>query len=183
MIYLAMLAGLVLLAPALGLLPPLRRGAAFNGLAHVAMPARSIYGPAHEAVLAQELVEFWCAWAVGLAIAAPVVWLLDTFTPLGLAGPVVAMIAWRWRMTGWGTRQLEYLGWAAEWLHGQKTAPGLYANFPGFAGQLRGGYLAFAGIAPEVVEAALRRRLPLARVILFIVAARLRRLSRQEQAA
>ena len=121
----------------------------------------------------------WAAWAgaflIGFALA---LLLAATGGPAVLALSTPAW-AWAWRVTPWGRRQLECLGWAAEWLHGAKVAPALYASLDLHASALKRGYHVFDDIPEEEVERQLRRRLPLARLLLALVGRRLAVLERK----
>lgn len=172
-IYLA-IAGAWLLAPVLGLWPPLHRGRAFNSAWSIAMPdPAKHYGSHWKAVYVQELVEWWCSWAAALVAMVPVAWFLSAaFAPqLPWGGTIIALIvapiAWCWRNTDWGRRQLEYIGWAAEWVQlgrmGLRQGP-----LRDFAARMS--YRVLAETTPEERETALRRRLPLAHALVFILA-------------
>lgn len=166
------------LLPVLGLLPPMARGRAFNGLFGIRMPDRTqVYLDRWDGVLAQELVEWWAAWLVAAMLAAAPVWALSTFTPLALASPILLVLAWHWRCTDWGRMQLEYLGWAAEWLHGQRTAPHEYTSLEDHAHRMVGGYEVFASTTPSQALVRLQHRFVLARALLFLLSLRLRTLT------
>lgn len=173
LIYLAF-AGAMLLAPIAGVWPILKRGRAFNGAWRIAMPdPTEIYGERWRSVYAQEIVEWWAAWFVALVVASPAAWMLDRFAPfLGVAAIVIAQVAWLWRTTPPGRRQLEYLGWAAEWVHAQRNGIDL-GRFDSFVERMA--YRVFAEIPLEQRIAAVRRRLPIARALVTVLALNIRR--------
>lgn len=177
MLIFAIVALVILGLPMLGLLPPMRQGRAFNGIAHIAMPDRTrIYRERWEPVLAQEVVEWWCAWAGAFLLALPAALALTIALPeLSIAAPILAVLAWNWRKTDWGRAQLEYLGWVVEWLHGQKVAPHAYTSLADHAGQMISGYTVFSSTSQARALARLERRMWLGRILLTILAARIAR--------
>lgn len=181
MIAFAVFAGLVLGLPVLGLLPPQRRGRAFNAIAHIAMPERAHYGARWASVLAQEVVEWWSAWAGAFVLAALPAVLLDRLTPFGLGAPLLAVAAWCWRRTKPGERQLEYLGWAAEWLHGRRQRLPEYRDLPLYADRMRLAYPRLFGAMTSLqVMHRLESRFWLARILLALLSRRILRLARHD---
>ncbi len=147
-------AALLLTLPVLGLSPRVAKGRAFNGAFVLRMPAAPTYGARWRSVLAQEYAEWWAAWAGALLIAAGPALLIAWALPFGWAlGPLLTIGAWNWRKTRWGRRQLEYIGWAAEWVHGRKHAPALFDDLEDYARRMTGGYAVFLGISPETAAA------------------------------
>lgn len=177
MIAFAVAAALVLLLPVIGLTPPLKEGRAFNGIAHIAMPDRSkIYMDKWEPILAQEVVEWWAAWAGAFLFALPLAFLIDG-TPFAIASPLLAMLAWQWRNTSWGTRQLEYIGWAAEWAWAHRTGVPGYDDIDTYGDRLRRGYIAFSPMTAGEVTAALKKRLRLGAGLSALLSLRIKRAS------
>lgn len=175
--FFASFAAAVLLPPVVGLLPPLRKGRAFNGIAHIAMPDRTkVYFETWEPVLAQEVVEWWAAWAGAFLIALPLAFLIAG-TPFAIATPLAAVLAWQWRNTSWGTRQLEYIGWAAEWAWAHRTGVDGYDDLDAYGDRLRRGYVEFSPMSGEEVTAALKKRLLLGRVLATLLWLRIKRAS------
>lgn len=200
MIAFAVFAGLVLGLPVLGLLPPLRQGRAFNAIAHVAMPERAHYGARWASVLAQEVVEWWAAWAGAFLIALGPAIALAGLTPtgflteawllpigaeapfphqFGFATPLLALAAWAWRRTKAGERQLEYLGWGAEWLHGRGQRLPQYRDLPLYADRMR---LAYPRLFGRMTSLQLQHRLEsrfwLARILLALLSRRIGKAAR-----
>lgn len=71
MIALAILFALTVLAPLIGIGPPMKRGAhASNSIVSVVAPPRSSLHA--RGIEAQEAVEWWLAWLVGCMVAVPV---------------------------------------------------------------------------------------------------------------
>jgi len=170
----AAFAAAMLLAPMLGIWPTLRRGRAFNAAWRIDMPdPATTYGERWLSVYAQEIVEWWAAWAVALIVAAPAAYLLDQAVPmLGAVAIVVAQLIWLWRTTPPGRRQLEYLGWAATWVWAQRTGVD-QGRFDSFVERMA--YLVFAEIPLEHRIAAVRRRLPIARLLVTLLTLNIRR--------
>lgn len=170
------LASLILILPVLGIWPRIKEGRAFNSIWSIAMPAEG--SPKYDtrpyaALYAQELAEFWTAWAVALAIVSPL-----TLLPFGqYAAIVLSPLAWKWRTTIWGERQLELIGHAAEWIVAERLC---WLNFTQGEVALRliGGYGAsddravdlFAGWTVMDVGKALRRRRWAARLLTTFLA-------------
>ena len=178
MLAFAIFAGLVLGLPVIGLLPPMRRGRAFNAITYIAMPVREQYGTRWTPVLAQEVAEWWAAWAGAFLLALPLSLAVATFTPFGLATPLLAIVAWRWRTTTWGERQLEYIGWAAEWVHGLKASPGDYRDLLSYTDRMRRGYPdLFGEMTAKEARDRLEARIGLARLLVGLLALRIRRAS------
>ena len=165
----------VLGLPLVGLLPPTRLGRAFNGLFTIRMPDPSVYGVRHKAVHVQEICEWYFAHLVPIVACAVPAYLLSAYAPLGLATPLLPLLAWQWRTTDEGRRQCEYVGWAAEFAEGQHSAPYQYDGLTGHADQLRRGYAVFSGYTTVEIEASLKRRLPLAKALRLLLTLYIRR--------
>lgn len=170
------IAAALLLAPVAGVFPPQRTGRAFNAILHIAMPAAPTYGTHWRAVQAQEVVEWWAAWLGAVVLTAPLAWALATFLPFGwILAPLPLPLAWKWRTTRRGERLLEYLGWAATWVHGRRSAPEYYTDLAAHARAMRGGYRVFDRTNEATALRNLRRAIPLARVLVALLARRIRK--------
>lgn len=158
--------------------PPLREGRAWNGIGHIAMPDRATTYPGYwPCVHAQEIAEWWTAWAGALVIGLPVAWLLSG-TVVELASPLAAIIAWRWRMTRVGERFVEYIGWNVEILTGRKMGLTRYASDTKTAGDLWTGYphlFTAAGLTSLDALNGLRRWRWLARIVAALLHFRIRK--------
>lgn len=167
------IAAALLLAPIAGVFPPMREGRAFNAILHIAMPKPPTYAERWIGRLAQEVVEWWAAWFVAVLLSAPAAWALSAFLPFGWAfAPLTLPIAWCWRKSDWGTRQIEYIGWPAEWLTLRRR--GLTTET--FAEYVsRASYIVFAGMTGAEIAAHMRRRLPIARVLIALLTLRINR--------
>lgn len=171
----AALAALLLLAPVAGLWPPIGPGTrCFNAMTWITMIPRGqpkYASSPYEAILAQEVVEFWGAWLGAVLIVSP----LAIAAALLFPGPMAALavlvlpLAWRWRVTVWGERQLEYLGHMAEVITAERM--GLTDYFDQAADDLRRGYdRLFSEMTTAEVATALDRRRGVARVLLAVLA-------------
>jgi hypothetical protein len=173
MIYAAALAALWMIAPLLGLWPPVTRNGerTVNTLFHIGMKPAEFYalkGEDMRAVFAQELVEWWFKWAVVFSIAGSVFWLVRDFafaeravlSFLGWGAGIVATVLLH--------KQVEWIGHAAEVL---------VANRPEYiaeeAARMKLGYGGmFKG---DDVEAGLRKRFWIARILIAILTIPIRR--------
>lgn len=160
------------------LVPPLRRGRAWNGLTHIAMPDPAAAYPGYWiCVYAQELAEWWFAWAGALLLALPVAWLLSD-TVLAPASPIAALVAFKWRGTDRGERLCEYIGWGVEIELGLTLGLARYASAEKNAHDLWRGYprlFSAAGLTSRDVERGLARWRWLARIVLLLISWRVRR--------
>lgn len=169
------LAAALLLAPIAGVWPPQRVGRALNAFAYIAMP-NDIYGARWRAISAQEVVEWWAAWAGAIALSAVPAWLVASTIPFGWAiAPLLILPAWRWRTTDTGRRVLEYLGWAATWIVGQRVAPDYYNDIEAHAARMVAGYRVFDQTSAADGLRRMRRALPLARVLIVLLSLRIRK--------
>ena len=169
MVLFMLVAAALLGLPVFGVWPSVGQGRAWNGAWRVTMPDPLVYGPRTRAVKAQEIAEWWTAWAGAVLIAAPIAWALAAWTPLGIAAPLLLPIAWHWRNTTWGRARLELIGWAAEWIEGQRSAPDHYRDFDAHVAAMAGGYQIFAGADPAALTRAMRARIPMARMVLTLL--------------
>lgn len=182
MLIYAAFAALILLGALLpfNFIPPLRRGPARNEFAHIAMPDPATTYPGYWiCVYAQEIAEWWIAWAGALLIGLPVAWALSG-TVLAPAAPLAALIAWRWRTTRVGERTIEYVGWGVEIAWGRRLGLARYNSDDINAANLRAGYphlFADVGLTEDDVRAGLARWRWLARVVMVLVSLRVRRQS------
>lgn len=169
-------AAIILGLPLLGVLPPVRRGRAMNKLFVVTMPDPATTYPGRwQAVLAEEMVEWWTAWAIAFVIALPAALALSALPHGTAAIPLLLMGAWSLRLTPWLYRQIEYIGQGAEWIEGQRIAPDHYTDFRNYARQMRNNYRQMKHLSVDEAEAALRSRLPAARLILALLRRRIQR--------
>lgn len=175
LIYLAAAAALLGL-PLFGLMPPVRRGRAMSKIFCVTMPDPATTYPGRwQAVLAEELTEWWAAWAIAFVIALPGALVLSAL-PFGAALiPLLLIAAWSLRLTPWLYREIEYIGQGAEWLEGQRIAPGHYTDFRAYARAMRNNYRQMRHLSVDEAEAALRSRLPVARFVLALMRRRIER--------
>lgn len=181
LIYLAF-AGAMLLAPVLGIWPPVQWSGrrCFNSVLGIEMLPRGHqkYGPLsgrYRPIYAQELVEWWLAWAVALVAVAPIAGALCLLDPMAGAGAIlIAVLAWTWRNGDWGRAQLEYVGHAAEWIVADRAGLPDYAERD-VAQRLQRGYVVFRGMTTEAVAVALRRRRGIARLLVALLALNIRR--------
>lgn len=96
--------------------PPLKiTKRAFNSRFRVEMPPRAThYAGRWDAVLGQEITEWWARWILAFILASPVIAALYMFTPFGLAAPILVLLAWQINEIPAVERQLEFIGWGAE---------------------------------------------------------------------
>lgn len=181
-------AAILLITPILGIWPSVREGRALNTLATVWLPADGSPKYATRpriALAAQEVTEFWLAWAGAVVLSVPVAVVLAVIVPSVLAGPLTALLlplAWTWRRTTWGERQLEYIGHAAEWVTAEKLGTIGYTQHE-VAGRLITGYGQsddrrtglFDHMTVFEVGQALRRRRWIARICVALLARSIRR--------
>lgn len=171
MIYFSALAFLMLVIPLTGFFPVVKRGRAFNAIFHIAMPdPEKVYFEAWNPILVQEKIEWWVSWVGAFVIATPLAVALSWFTPLGFVSPILPVLAWNWRKTDWGRAQIEYLGWASEWVYAEKTnnPHASYRDFNLYGDKLKGGYLVFKSVSSHSVTRRLKKRLGVARVLVAL---------------
>lgn len=150
------IAALVLIGPALGLIPPIRLGRARNSMFTIQMPDRKeAYLDRWPAVLAQEVVEWIGAWIVAVVIGfiafQPIAMILPAVME-PLVVPLVVLAVWSVRDWNWMERQLEYIGHAAEWKTGNSQGVEAYTTqrLEDFAFKAWRGYQADGGCMADV---------------------------------
>lgn len=115
MIIIALFAFVTLILPITGVWPPVlknRDGAHNNAIRITMTPPERNPHESWRGILAQEVVEYWLAWAGALLLSIPAcLILLEAGLPFYFT-PLVIFICYLWRFPG--MKQLEYIGHAAE---------------------------------------------------------------------
>lgn len=163
------LAVFLLIVPLTGLFPPIKNDAdrSKNTILNITLRSASFYeqrGVQLKAIAAQEAAEWYLRWLVALPLAAAAVWAIGPSGPYAWAVEVVLLLlATLWSAALYA--QVDLVGRAAEVVEDgrpeylQKAALRLINGFRGN----------FKDREPRDVEAMIRRRLPLARVLVAIM--------------
>jgi hypothetical protein len=164
--------GLILL---FALTPPVFSGSSFRSYQFWIVKKSTSPEGFPKAVLAQERVEFLLRWIVTLAIAyAPCRFLA---IPLGqeswwFVAVALTLVASAWVRIPWALRQAEFIGHAAEVLRVPDRARSGYLIEEAARMQGRYGGL-FKGMTVDEVAMAIRRRMPIARLLMIPLSWRL----------
>lgn len=165
----------ILVLPLLGLFPFSSKGSYENKIFTINMPDRNKNPVFYYPVGVQEVVEWYASWLLAFIVGGVPAFLLAT-SPFWPATPLVLMAGWALRTTPFFRRQIEYIGWAAEWLVGSKREPVVYDNFLNYSDSLRRGYgPLFNGMTAEQVAAAMRKRFGIAKFLSAILVLRTRK--------
>lgn len=161
---------LILILPIIGVFP-LKEGPALNSMFYNSMP--NVTGKdigTWNSVLAQEKIEGWAAWVGAFVFATPIAVLIILYSPVGILSLILPFITWNWRSTDWGRRQLEYVGWSSEWVYHFKenTNAPKYESFSVYSNEMKRRYKVFSSMSEQEVENALKKRIPIARLLVKI---------------
>lgn len=179
MIYAAACA-LLILARIAGVLPVIRTGRALNTAWRIDMPPPG--DPKYDvvpprALAAQECVEDFAAWLGAVVLASPLAVALSVILPDpagGLLAAALLPLAWKWRTSDWGRRQLEYLGWTAEIVTAERMGRPGYET-AAVLRMLDGYGELFAGVSVKAALDAVDRRRWLAKLLIAVLAVNIRR--------
>lgn len=165
--------GVTVLLPVLGLWPPVTSGEANqNNVFRVEMvPPREQRQP-YDAILAQEIAEYWLKWVGAAILSAPVAWYVKDI-PYGWLPAILATFIATW-WAKYATGQIEYIGHAVEIEYARRHfgAGDAYEDDE-VAGMIRN-YKAFEGLTPDEVKRGMRRRQWIVNALLVILALRIR---------
>jgi hypothetical protein len=167
----AIITAFALLAPIAGVWPIRIWGNAYQNSVWFIRMRRPVAGQfePHQSIFAQEVVEFWLRWLIACTAALPVAWILR-HDPMADYLAAVAVLLGHLLMLPL-IRQIELIGHAAELVHA-KAGPEYEAVE--VRGMIRN-YKCFANDTQEGLTRAVRRRFPIARLLVGLLWLRIRR--------
>ena len=184
MIYAVILIILVL-APLLGLIPKVVRNgrASLNNLTRIEVAPEQVYlakGQSYHGSYAQERIEWHLKWLAAVALSVPVAvasYYIADGNPLWQIAPIFALLAGlAIRQLDSFKRQMELLGHTVESVVAAKYGHDLETYLVAEAARTQGNTISYPFLVGTNVEAAMRRRLPIARVFAALHALPIKRL-------